>query len=50
MTTTVKRAFIAFGLSTLLSAGAIAISDHRPATAQEKPELRSLESPSANSR
>ena len=40
MTTTAKRASIALGLSTLLTAGAIAVSDHRPATAQEKPELR----------
>ncbi|WP_426409669.1 ABC transporter substrate-binding protein [Bradyrhizobium ganzhouense] len=40
MTTTAKRTSIAFGLSTLLTAGAIAISDHHPATAQEKPELR----------
>lgn len=40
MTTTAKRASIAFGLSTLLTAGAVTISDHRPAAAQEKPELR----------
>jgi len=40
MNTTTKRAFIAFGVSTLLTAGAIALSDFRPAIAQEKPELR----------
>ena len=40
MTTTTKRASIAFGISTLLTAGAIALSDSSPAIAQEKPELR----------
>lgn len=40
MSTTARRTSIAFGLSTLLTAGAIAISDHRSASAQEKPELR----------
>jgi branched-chain amino acid transport system substrate-binding protein len=40
MTTTTKRASIAFGISMLLTAGAIALSDFRPAVAQEKPELR----------
>ena len=40
MTMTTNRATIAFGISTLLAAGTIALSDFRPATAQEKPELR----------
>jgi branched-chain amino acid transport system substrate-binding protein len=40
MTTTTKRASIVSGISTLLIAGAFALSDFRPAIAQEKPELR----------
>jgi branched-chain amino acid transport system substrate-binding protein len=40
MTTTTKCASIVFGISTLLTAGAIALTDYRPAIAQEKPELR----------
>jgi branched-chain amino acid transport system substrate-binding protein len=40
MTTTAKRASMAFGISALLTAGAIALSGYRPAIAQEKPELR----------
>ena len=40
MTTTTKRASVAFGISTLLTAGAIALSDSSPAIAQDKPELR----------
>lgn len=40
MTTTTKCASIVFGISTLLTAGAIALTDYRSAIAQEKPELR----------
>ena len=40
MITTTKRASIAFGISTLLGAGAIALADFRPAVAQDKPEFR----------
>lgn len=40
MIRTTKCASVAFGLAILFTAGAIVLSDFRPATAQEKPELR----------
>src|SRR5580698_2604131 len=40
MTTNTKRVSTAFCVSTLVVAGAISLSGHRAAIAQEKPELR----------